>query len=215
MRSLPRSPERMSTRPGPPASVSLPSPPHTMSLPSPPSIVSSPWSPTITSAPGVPVSTSLPGVPVIVGRSCRQVTVCCPTAPATVASSPAARRTVTSVDEPRAIAYAIPPLTGLQTCPRDQTAVGAVAPRVHRQRRRARRLFLLRRARRPRRGGAGCGAGRRRLRPPEQVPLLVGPPARRAAAPHGRLQRARRCRGDRDPPARLARDRRVGRDLRA
>src|SRR5215212_3666774 len=186
MRSLPRSPERMSTRPGPPASVSLPSPPHTMSLPSPPSI---------TSAPGVPVSTSLPSVPVIVGRSCRQVTVCCPTAPATVASSPAARRTATSVDEPRAIAYAIPPLTGLQTCPRDQTAVGAVAPRVHRQRGRARRLFLLRRARSPGRGGTGRGAGRQRLRPPEQVPLLVGPSARRAVAPHGRLQRARRFRG--------------------
>src|SRR5215204_175519 len=215
MRSLPRSPERMSTRPGPPASVSLPSPPQTMSLPSPPSIVSSPWSPTMTSAPGVPVSTSLPAVPVIVGRSCKHVTVCWPAAPATVASSPAARRAATRVDEPRAIAFPIPPVTGLQTCPRDQAAVGAVAPGIHRQRRRAGGLLLLRRARGARRRGAGRGAGRECLRPAEQVPVLVGPPARRPPAAHGRVQRARRRRGGRDSPPRLARDGRAGSDVRA
>src|SRR3954463_6033022 len=89
---------------------------------------------------------------------------------------------------------------------RDEAAVGAVAARVQRASRRAAGLRVLRRVRWGRPGTARRSPRGERLRVAEQVPLFVGPPARRLLSARRRFRRAYGRRGARGPPAPPARE---------
>ena len=99
--------------------------------------------------------------------------------------------------------------------PRDQAALGPVAPRIRPVGGRAARLRLLPRAGRRRRGDARRPPRRAGVRAPEPLPLFVRALHGRAVPPRRRVRRAHRRRGARDPPPRGAGHRSARRALQA